>query len=310
MIPLKLFINHSGLAHNTGDHHPENIKRLQSLMDLFEQEPFKSLPQQNTEAADIEYIARAHPKDYIFSLQDMIPEQGSCYADGGDTVLSPGSFDAALDAAGAACMAVDQVMSGDIKHAFCATRPPGHHAEPAQAMGFCLFNNAVIAALHAQSAHNISRAAIIDFDVHHGNGSDTMARKHDGLFYASSHQFPFYPNTGDPKDNIDGRICNVALAAGEGSAEFRRAYIDTILPALDDFAPEILIISAGFDAHIDDPLAEIYLDEDDFKWITEELVSCAERHCDGKIISILEGGYNLEALKSSVAVHLQVLATT
>lgn len=310
MIPLKLFINQSGLSHNTGDHHPENIKRLQSLIELFEQGPFNDLPQQNAEAADIEYIARAHPKDYIFSLQDMIPDQGSCYADGGDTVLSSGSFDAALDAAGAACMAVDQIMNNEIKRAFCATRPPGHHAEPNQAMGFCLFNNAVIAALHAQNAHDISRAAIIDFDVHHGNGSDTMTREHDGLFYASSHQFPFYLGTGDPQSNIDGRICNVALAAGTGSAEFRRAYIDTILPALEKFKPEIMIISAGFDAHMDDPLAEIYLDEDDFKWITEELVNCANRHCDGKIISVLEGGYNLEALKSSVAVHLQALAST
>lgn len=307
MEQLKLFVNRSALNHNTGEHHPENIKRIQTLYELFEQQPFSSLPIEQAEPATIEQISRAHPVEYIHALEEMTPDQGGAYADGGDTVLSPGSFTAALDGAGAICSAVDQVMQGQIKRAFCATRPPGHHAEPSQAMGFCLFNNAPIGALHAQAIYGIQRVAIIDFDVHHGNGSDTMARKHDGIFYASSHQFPFYPGTGAPETNIEGRVCNVALSAGSSSAEFRKAYIDVILPQLAEFAPELLIISAGFDAHTDDPLAEIYLEEDDFSWITKELAACADKHCDGKIVSVLEGGYNLNALKNSVAAHLNAL---
>jgi acetoin utilization deacetylase AcuC-like enzyme len=226
----------------------------------------------------------------------------------GDTAVSPGSWEAALRAAGAVCQAVDDIMAGKCERAFCAVRPPGHHAFPDHAEGFCLFNNIFIGALHAQAKHGIKRVAIVDFDVHHGNGSDFMARQHNGVFYASTHQWPLYPGTGLMEDNIAGRIVNVPLASGDGSLSFRNAWSNVILPELDAFKPVLLMISAGFDAHQDDPLANINLTEDDFRWITGEFVNIAGRHCDGRIVSVLEGGYNLDALKASTASHLSALA--
>ena len=295
------------LKHETGPGHPERPARLQVLLDLFKEEPFKDIPVITAREAERTEILLAHQEKYFDALEEAIPDDGLAAA-GPDTVLSPGSWKAALRAAGAVCEAVDDVMTGKCGRAFCAVRPPGHHAFPGHPEGFCLFNNIFIGALHAQTHHGVKRVAIVDFDVHHGNGSDFMARQHQGIFYGSTHQWPLYPGTGLIEDNIAGRIINIPLAAGDGSQAFRKAWSEIILPELDSFKPGLLMISAGFDAHRDDPLAQINLDENDFRWITGELVKIAGRHCDGKIVSVLEGGYNLDALKASTAAHLSALA--
>ncbi|HTK84978.1 MAG TPA: histone deacetylase family protein [Patescibacteria group bacterium] len=295
------------LKHDTGPGHPERPARLEVLFDLFKEKPFNTLPIVEAQEAQRAWILRAHDERYYDALQEAIPDDGLGYLDG-DTCVSPGSWEAAVKAAGAVCQAVDDVMTGKADRAFCAVRPPGHHAFPGHAEGFCLFNNIFIGALHAQAAHKMSRVAVVDFDVHHGNGSDYMARRHENVFYASTHQWPLYPGTGLPEDNIKGRVVNIPLAAGDGSTAFRNAWSGAILPALDEFKPELLMISAGFDAHRDDPLANINLVEDDFRWITDEYKKIAANHCGGRIISVLEGGYNVNALKSSVAAHLSSLA--
>ncbi|HAA92285.1 MAG TPA: acetoin utilization protein, partial [Rhodospirillaceae bacterium] len=237
----------------------------------------------------------------------MIEEKGHAALDG-DTHVSPGSGEAALRAAGAVCAAVDAVIEGDAKNAFCAVRPPGHHAEPAIAMGFCLFNNVAVGAEQARVEHGLKRAAAIDFDVHHGNGTQAMFWNEADLFYGSTHQFPLYPGTGKESDiGVDGNIVNAPLPPYAGSEEFHTAMETTILPALRAFAPEILFISAGFDAHADDPLAMLNLTEDDFRWATTELCKVADEFCGGRVVSTLEGGYNLEALARSTAAHLEAL---
>jgi acetoin utilization deacetylase AcuC-like enzyme len=296
---MKIYTHPLFLKHDTGPGHPECPDRLRVLMELFEEQGYETTP---APEAEIEWIARAHDNDYIDHLQDVLPDRGLAYIDG-DTVLSAHTWDAALHAAGAVCQAVEDVKSGKTKRAFCAVRPPGHHAEPAQAMGFCLFNNIFVGALHAQSL-GLQKIAIVDFDVHHGNGSDSMVRLHDDIFYASSHQWPLFPGTGGPDDQIPGRLLNLPFAAGTGSADFRREYDQNIFPALNEFKPDLLMISAGFDAHRDDPLAQMNLLEDDFAWVTGKLCEIADRHCGGRVVSVLEGGYNLAALKSSVAAHL------
>jgi acetoin utilization deacetylase AcuC-like enzyme len=236
-----------------------------------------------------------------------VPKSGFSRVDA-DTVISPASGDAALRAAGAAIAAVDAVMKGEAANAFCAVRPPGHHAEPDRAMGFCLFNSIAVGAAHAEAVHGIQRIAIVDFDVHHGNGTQTMTASRANWLYASTHQYPFYPGTGSVREHgPHNNIVNAPLSAGAGSAEFRAAFEEVILPALDRFRPELLMISAGFDAHRSDPLASIELDEDDFAWATEALADVARRHSGGRIVSLLEGGYDLTALAASVAAHVRVL---
>lgn len=299
---INIYTHAIGLRHDTGPGHPECPARLQALLDLCAESGWDTIPARE---ADMEWIARAHPMSYIDRIQDSVPDHGTVFLDN-DTILSPMSFDAALYAAGAPCQAIEDIIGGKTKRAFCALRPPGHHAEPEKAMGFCLFNNVFIGALHAQSL-GLSRVAIVDFDVHHGNGSDVMARRHDNAFYASTHQWPLFPHTGGPDDNVPGRVLNVPLAAGDGPDQFRRAYTDRILPALHDFRPDLLMISAGFDAHRDDPLAQINLDVDDFAWITRELCRVADDHAGGRVVSVLEGGYDLPALKSCAAAHIRAL---
>jgi acetoin utilization deacetylase AcuC-like enzyme len=203
--------------------------------------------------------------------------------------------------------AVDQVMAGSAKNAFCAARPPGHHAEPARANGFCLFNNVAVGALHARAAHGAKRVAVIDFDVHHGNGTQKAFWSDKDLFYGSTHQMPLFPGTGAAAEVGVGNICNSPLKPGDGGDEFRHAYETRILPALDDFAPDFLLVSAGFDAHINDPLAQLRLLEGDFAWVTEKLLEAAQKHTGGKLVSTLEGGYDLDALARSTAVHVATL---
>ena len=305
MAILTLYIPREGLEHQTGTGHPECPERLEAILSLLEKAPYIALPRVNPDEASLKFIRRAHDERYIERLEEAIPDRGQAYLDN-DTVISPGSWTAALTAAGGVCQAVDDIINTKTTRAFCAARPPGHHAFPDHAEGFCLFNNIFVGALHAQ-AKGLRKIAIVDFDVHHGNGSDAMARIHENVFYASTHQWPLYPGTGLPEDNIPGRIMNVPMSAGDGSIRFREIYEHQILPAVRSFCPDLLMISAGFDAHKDDPLAQINLETSDFGWITAELVKIAHECCGGKIVSVLEGGYNLAALSNSAAAHLNAL---
>ncbi len=253
-----------------------------------------------------EELALIHPPRFIDAVMRAIPAEGHSALDP-DTIISPGSGEAALHAAGAVCAAVDAVMAGEAANAFCAVRPPGHHAEPERAMGFCLFNNVAIGAARARQHHGCARVAVVDFDVHHGNGTQAAFAADGDFFYASTHQSPFYPGTGDADEVGVGNIVNVPLPAGSGSAPFRAAYDRTILPALATFRPEFVLISAGFDAHRRDPLAQLMLEEDDYRWVTQALLDIAESWAGGRVVSTLEGGYDLTALGTSTAVHVAAL---
>jgi acetoin utilization deacetylase AcuC-like enzyme len=248
-----------------------------------------------------------HEQDYVAAFFATVPMQGHEALDA-DTVISPGSGEAALRAAGAVIRGVDMVMAGDVKNAFCAVRPPGHHAEPTHAMGFCIFNNVAIGAAHAKKAHGLKRVAVVDFDVHHGNGTQDMFSRHPDMFYASCHQSPLYPGTGHPNETgIAHNIVNVEMAPGSGGAQFRPAMEATILPALEKFAPELVFISAGFDAHKDDPLAGLRYSSEDFGWATAQICAVAAKVCGGRVVTTLEGGYDLEALAESAAAHVRAL---
>jgi acetoin utilization deacetylase AcuC-like enzyme len=294
------------LFHETGAEHPECADRLRSIEKALAAPEFSSLIRQSPPLGTEQQIRLIHSQFYIDTILEAIPEQGEHYLDQ-DTVLSPGSKQAAFRAVGAVCDAVNQVLTSKADNAFCAIRPPGHHAEPSQAMGFCLFNNIAIGARYALQHYHLERVSIVDFDVHHGNGTQAAFYNQPNVLYASSHQMPHYPGTGHPTETGVGNIINVPLAAGDSGVEFRKKYNSIILPAVKKFKPELLLISAGFDAHKDDPLASIMLVEDDFKWITQELMDIADSCCKGRIISALEGGYNLKALAASVAIHVKTL---
>ena len=303
-----LLLTHEAcLAHDPGPHHPESPARLKAVLAALAAPAFATLMRRDAPRASLEQIALVHPGDFATRMLAAVPKQGYAAIDA-DTVLSPGSGEAALRAAGACIAAVDAVMKGEAQNAFCAVRPPGHHAEPHHAMGFCLFNNVAVAALHAQSTHNLDRIAVVDFDVHHGNGTQDIFWDQPQLFYASTHQMPLYPGTGDASERgATGNILNRPLAPGSGSAEFRDACKDEILPALERFAPNFIFISAGFDGHRADPLANLNLTAEDFLWVTKEVCSVAERVCSGRVVSMLEGGYDLEALAASAAAHVRAL---
>jgi acetoin utilization deacetylase AcuC-like enzyme len=296
------------LFHETGIGHPECADRLRSIEKALAAPEFSALIRHSPPLGTEEQIRLVHPQAHIDAILKAIPQQGEHHYDQ-DTVLSPGSRLAAFRAVGAVCDAVDQVLAGKADNAFCAIRPPGHHAEPQQAMGFCLFNNIAIAANYARQHYQLERVAIVDFDVHHGNGTQAAFYHQPNVLYASSHEMPHYPGTGYPAETGAGNIINVPLAAGDSGIEFRQKYNRLILPALRNFKPDLLLISAGFDAHKDDPLASIRLVEDDFKWVTQELMVIADSCCKGRIISALEGGYNLKALAASVAIHVKALMT-
>jgi acetoin utilization deacetylase AcuC-like enzyme len=296
------------LEHDTGPYHPETSERLRAVLAALEAEEFAGLLRESAPLATVEQLSRVHPRAYVDAILSIRPDLGEPVQLDGDTVMSHGSADAAARAAGGACMAVDAVMDGWARAAFAAVRPPGHHAEPNRPMGFCLFNNAAVAALHARARWGVQRVAVVDFDVHHGNGTQAMFAADPDLFYASSHQSPCYPGTGEAWEHgVADNIVNAPLHARDGSAAFRAAWSNIILPALDTFAPGLLIISAGFDAHVADPLAQLRLETTDFAWITEQLMAVADKHCAGRVVSVLEGGYDLHALAASAAVHVRGL---
>ena len=307
-MPVALITHAACLDHDTGPGHPERPDRLRAVLAALDDRRFPDLVRHQAPRAAPEQIERVHAPDYVRALLATRIPHGELAALDADTILSSGSVEAALRAAGAAILAVDLVMAGKAGAAFAAVRPPGHHARPDRAMGFCLFNSVAVAAHHARDRWRLRRIAVADFDVHHGNGTQEEFWDDPNLFFASSHQSPCYPGTGSGQEQ--GSACNVAnatLPPGSGSAEFRRAWRHVLLPALDSFAPELLIVSAGFDAHRRDPLAQLMLEAEDYGWITGELVALARRHAEGRVISLLEGGYDLEALAASTAAHVSAL---
>ncbi|MCG8509660.1 MAG: histone deacetylase family protein [Rhodospirillales bacterium] len=302
-----LFTHPVCLEHENFPGHPEQPDRLRSILMALEDPAFFMLDRRDSPLADVAAIKRVHAPYYVEAVLESVPERGFHQLDP-DTGLSPASGEAALRSVGGACAAVDAVLNGEARNALSAARPPGHHAEAAQAMGFCLFNNVAVAAQHARHQCGLKKVAVVDFDVHHGNGTQSAFEQNADLFYASSHQFPAYPGTGlEHETGVDNNIVNVPLSPGSGSAEFRDGYTSKILPELRRFEPELLLISAGFDAHARDPLAQLRLQTDDFVWVTQELLKVADECCKGRVVSVLEGGYDLPALGASVAAHLREL---
>ena len=301
-----LYTHAACVAHDPGPHHPESPARLRAVLEALSAPEFAGLDRREAPEAAIDDIARVHPRRLVESLLAQMPKEGYAAIDA-DTILCPDSGGAALRAAGAVTAAVDAVIGGEAERAFCAVRPPGHHAEPNRPMGFCVFNNVAVGALRAREVHGIARVAVIDFDVHHGNGTQARFAADPALFYASTHQSPLYPGTGAASETGVGNIVNLPLRPMSGSTEFRQGMTRVVLPALAEFAPELVMISAGFDAHRADPLAQLMLDESDYAWVTERLVEIARDHARGRVVSTLEGGYDLAALGASAAAHVRAL---
>ncbi len=302
-----LYLHHSAfLDHQTPSGHPERADRIRAVDQAMEAEEFQGLIRDMSPMAEIAQIERAHPAAFVEAIREAIPDHGLVGIDG-DTVLSRGSWEAGMRASGAACRAIDEVMAGTVDNAFCAHRPPGHHAEVATAMGFCFFNHVAVAARHAQAAHGLERVAIVDFDVHHGNGTQDIFWSDPNVLYASTHQMPLFPGTGAVRERGVGNIFNAPLSPGDGSDAFREAMESVILPAIDGFGPDLILISAGFDAHHRDPLASLKLVEQDFGWVTRKLMEKADLHCKGRLVSVMEGGYDLVGLAKSVTHHVNAL---
>ena len=308
MKQIGYFTHSDCMIHDMGHMHPESPMRLQAIDTQLQADglmldltPFEAFP------AEQEWIERAHPHKYVHEIHQIgcNAVHGELIPVDGDTSMGPGSLRAALLAAGAGCQAVDRVMAGDIQRAFCATRPPGHHAEKSLAMGFCLFNNIAVAALHAIEQHGLSRVSIIDFDVHNGNGTVDIFKDDERVMVCSSFQHPFYPNR--HFDTPGEHLILTPINAGSDGTVFRHKVEQEFLPALDEFKPELILISAGFDAHTKDPLGELNLVEDDYRWITTLINDVANRHCQSRIVSILEGGYHLGALGRSVCAHIEMM---
>ncbi len=303
-----LLITHPAcLDHLTPSGHPERPERLRAVERALEAEKCQLLARVEAPMAPFEIIALCHPMDYITEIRDATPGEGMVRLDA-DTSMSPGSFVAALRAVGGAVHAVDEVLTNKAANAFVAIRPPGHHAETARPMGFCFFDNAAIAARYAQERHGVARAAIVDFDVHHGNGSQEIFWADKTVMYCSTHQMPLFPGTGAVIESGEYEtIVNAPLRPGDGGEEFRAAFESRILPRLREFQPELIVISAGFDAHMRDPLANLNLLEADFAWATQKIMDVADRYAGGRVVSMLEGGYDLQALANSVAAHVTAL---
>ncbi len=303
-----LLVTHTQCSrHDMGEGHPERPDRLIAIDRALEAEMFQMLARDQAPRATVEALTRVHPAGYVAANEQASPTQGHVRIDQ-DTSMSPGTWEAAVRSAGGATFAVDEVMTGKVSNAFVATRPPGHHAETSTPMGFCFFNNAAVAARHAQAAHGAERVAIVDFDVHHGNGSQDIFWSDKTVMYASTHEMPLFPGTGAMTDTGDhNQIVNAPLRAGDGGSTFREAYEYLILPRVDEFAPDLVIISAGFDGHYRDPLGNLKLREEDFAWVTRKVMAIAQRRCKSRVVSLLEGGYDLDALARSVAAHIAAL---
>jgi acetoin utilization deacetylase AcuC-like enzyme len=302
------FISHAAsLGHDTGLGHPERADRLRAIEAVLSAPVFDQLIRREAPRGAIEAILRVHPRGYVQFIESAMPADGYAALDA-DTIISPGSLEAAMRAIGGTTYAVDAVMEGEAENAFVAARPPGHHAETTRAMGFCLFNNAAIAARHAQAVHGAERVAIVDFDVHHGNGTQDIFWSDPSVLYCSTHQMPLFPGTGAARERGEfDTIVNAPLPAGADGTAFKEAMNAAILPRIDSFAPDVIIISAGFDAHQRDPLANLNFTEADFAWVTGKLIDVGLRHCNGRVVSVLEGGYDLEALGRSAAAHVLTL---
>lgn len=299
----RLYTHPIFLEHITPTGHPERPDRLRAIERILDDEAFAALDRQEAPMGDESTVFYCHPRDFVERVRKAIPSDGIAVIDS-DTVASPKTWQAALTAIGAANAAVDDVFTGKADNVFVAARPPGHHAEKTTAMGFCLFNTAAIAARYAQEKHGVERVAIVDWDVHHGNGTQDIFWDDPSVLYCSTHQMPLYPGTGARNETGAGNIVNAPLAPATGSDIFREAFNTRVLPAIDSFAPDLVIISAGFDAHHRDPLAEINLVEDDFDWATGQLMDRARRHSSNRLVSLLEGGYDLHGLAFSVAAHV------
>ena len=298
------------LRHDAGPNHPERPDRLRAILRQVESSGLSDrLLKISPEKADVEWIREIHEPGYIQHVEETSRQGGGCFD--ADTFASPASYDAALYGAGAALMAVDTVISGEASNAVCAIRPPGHHAERDRAMGFCLFNNVAIAARYAQKRHGLERVMIIDWDVHHGNGTQHAFEDDPSVFFFSTHQYPFYPGTGGPFEigtgSGEGFVLNVPLPAGSGDDEYESVFRQKLRPKADAFRPELVLVSAGFDAHQDDPLASMSLTERGFEVMTKTVKGIAADHSEGRLVSLLEGGYDLNALARSVEVHIRAL---
>ncbi len=303
-----LFTHPACFGHDTGDYHPEGVERLRLLLAALDGEDFQALKRDAAPRASLAQLLRAHESDHLDFIQDNLPSGDEHLYLDPDTVVSSGSWEAALHSAGAAIAAVDAVMSGAVRNAFCATRPPGHHAESRAVLGFCLFNNVAVGAMHALAAHGAKRVAVYDFDVHHGNGTQDIFQAHPNLLYVSTHEEESFPGTGLPEETgVAGNILNLPLPPGTGSEAWRRVVTEKVLPALRAFKPDLLMISAGFDAHKDDPMAHLALSTEDFAWVTRQLTAVADDTCGGRLVSVLEGGYDLKSLVQACAAHVRAL---
>ena len=302
-----LLLTHEVFAdHVTPDGHPERPDRIRALHQLFASEHFDALKREEAPMGRIEDVERAHPRDYIEMIRGSVPDEGQVPLDP-DTWLSATSWEPVMRSVGAGIRAVDAVLAGEVDNAFCAVRPPGHHAETERPMGFCVFNSVAIAAYYARAVHGLERVAVVDFDVHHGNGTQAIFWNDEDMLYASTHQMPLFPGTGSRSETGVGNVFNAPLSPGAGGEAMREAMETVVLPAVDNFGPDLILVSAGFDAHRKDPLASLTLVEEDFAWISLKLVELAVERCDGRLVSMLEGGYDLGALAASCGIHVQAL---
>jgi acetoin utilization deacetylase AcuC-like enzyme len=302
---LRLYTHASCLQHDPGADQPESPARLRAVLQALDQDRFDAIDRIEAPRVTREQLLRVHTTGHVDRILATRPLGGTVRLDE-DTLMSPGSAEAALHAAGAMVAAVDAVMAGG-GQAFCAVRPPGHHATPERAMGFCLFNNVAVAAAHAIAQHGLKRVAIADFDVHHGNGTQDIFASDPRVLFISSHQMPLYPDTGREDERGAGNIVNAPLSPGAGSYEFRELWDSVLLPRMQAFKPQLVLVSAGFDAHRLDPLADLRLGSEDYAWITERLLDLAHTHAGGRLVSTLEGGYNLQALAACAAAHVSAL---